>query len=223
MKIGSTGTGTVGETPAARLSELGPDVLFANVRHGAGLLCNTPGNSAPCIAAAKIEDGRADRARGRGRRAMASVEELLGRVVAWAEDEDGVLAVALVGSQARGTARADSDVDLVILLRDPQLYLEDEGWPRRFGVPLSLEREDWGMVQALRVQYEGGPVDELGVTSAQWAATYPLDEGTRAVAAGGLRILYDPHGLLAGLMGAIAAWGDRSTAAPARRDQQDRP
>ncbi len=58
----------------------------------------------------------------------ADVQELLGRVVTWTEQHDEVLGVALVGSQALGTARPDSDVDLVILFKDPLPFLE---WPHR--------------------------------------------------------------------------------------------
>ncbi len=135
---------------------------------------------------------------------MPDVTEFLSDVVAWARDSDDVLAVALVGSQARGAARADSDVDLVILLGDRQRYLEDAGWTGQFGTALSLAREDSGAVQSLRVRYADGLEVEFGLASGEWAATEPVDEGTRRVAADGLRILFDPHGRLARLMAAIA-------------------
>ena len=48
------------------------------------------------------------------------VERLLRQVVAWAAEQDEVQAVVLVGSYARGDARADSDVDLVLLVEDPR-------------------------------------------------------------------------------------------------------
>jgi Nucleotidyltransferase domain len=45
----------------------------------------------------------------------AAVERLLERAVAWARRQPDIRGLALVGSWARGNARADSDVDLVVL------------------------------------------------------------------------------------------------------------
>jgi UTP:GlnB (protein PII) uridylyltransferase len=43
----------------------------------------------------------------------------------WAASEPDILAVALVGSHARDEAMDGSDVDLVIVAREPKSYLED--------------------------------------------------------------------------------------------------
>jgi len=100
-----------------------------------------------------------------------------------------------VGSHARGDARPDSDLDLIILADDPINYIADPSWARRFG---SIERhriEDWGKVTSLRVWYEGGPEVEFGFSTLDWANN-PLDVGTRKVIDDGMVSLYDPQGLL---------------------------
>ena len=63
-------------------------------------------------------------------------EERVGYSSGWTVDEDGrpgpdICGLALVGSWARGTARADSDVDLVVLTSHPDRYLADAATGRR--------------------------------------------------------------------------------------------
>jgi len=100
------------------------------------------------------------------------------------------LAVALVGSQARGTAGPDSDVDLVILARDPHVYLEETAWAGCFGQVEKKQLEDYGRVRSLRVWYSGGLEVEFGFTTESWAAL-PLDAGTRQVMMDGMRVLFE--------------------------------
>lgn len=123
-----------------------------------------------------------------------NVPALLEAVISWAERTRSVDAVALVGSYARGTARVDSDVDLVILSDSPE-HLFDGEWLAEFGVTESWLREDYGMVQSIRVVYVYGLEVEFGISRPSWA-NVPLDPGTRSVVASGCRILYDPKGML---------------------------
>jgi predicted nucleotidyltransferase len=95
------------------------------------------------------------------------VGELLDRVTRWAAARSDLIGLALVGSHARGEARPDSDIDLVLLARRT----------------------------SLRVHYEDGLEVEYGLTSSAWA-TPPIDEGTARVISGGMRILLDREGLL---------------------------
>ena len=72
----------------------------------------------------------------------AAASALLSRFTRWAQQRPGITAVALVGSFARDTARADSDVDLVVIADDPASYLADAAWAHAFGSVERMERED---------------------------------------------------------------------------------
>lgn len=130
---------------------------------------------------------------------MADIRDFLLDVRAWAQDQAGVLAVALVGSYARDAAGEDSDVDLVLIAVEPGDYLADTGWAGQFGKVARRQVEAYGAVTSLRVWYTDGCEVEYGLTTAAWAAR-PLDEGTRRVIADGMRVLVDKAGLLAPLL-----------------------
>ena len=103
------------------------------------------------------------------------------------------MALALVGSRARGDAHSDSDVDFVIVCARPELYLQELTWISRFGVAQTVSVEDWGNVQSVRVFYADGPEAEYGITSPDWM-TLPLDEGTVTVLHDGVTVLLDRDG-----------------------------
>jgi predicted nucleotidyltransferase len=96
--------------------------------------------------------------------------------------------VALVGSYARRTALETSDIDLVLLVQQPQHYLEDRCWTERFGAVRQRQVEPYGNVTSLRVWYAGGLEVEYGLTDTRWAAL-PLEAGTERVISDGMRVM----------------------------------
>ena len=120
---------------------------------------------------------------------------LLDQVRQWADQDPAVRSVALVGSPARGTARPDSDVDLLILTMRPAALLEDFDWVSRFGRASFKTQENWGRVSSVRVWYATGLEVEFGVTQPDWI-TEP-DEGTHRVVNDGLVLLLDKDGAFA--------------------------
>jgi len=125
------------------------------------------------------------------------IRTFLDAFVAWASDQPDVQAIALVGSYARGAARDDSDIDLVVLTDQPRKYLDDLIWVERFGVIKKHQTEDYGKLISLRVWYQNGVEVEYGITTPDWAAS-PLDAGTRRVIQDGMSVLFE-RGILLSL------------------------
>lgn len=120
----------------------------------------------------------------------------------WAPTVVGLRAVGLAGSWARGTAKAGSDVDLIVVVDDVEAWVSSSEWIGDFGQSVSVVDEDWGMVRSRRVQYASGAEVEFGLTTIEWAAV-PLDAGTARVIADGFRILHDPDDLLCAVVRAV--------------------
>ena len=130
------------------------------------------------------------------------VERFLAVLVAFAEARDDVRAVALVGSYARGVARPDSDVDVVMLTTEPETYIDGCDWIERFPGATLLATRRWGALTERRLVLANEREVDFGVARLSWASTRPLDPGTARVARDGLIALHDPNGLLADVVAA---------------------
>jgi predicted nucleotidyltransferase len=135
----------------------------------------------------------------------AEVERVLAAFAAWAPARADVVAVGLVGSWARGTARMDSDVDVVVVSSGPDERAAAAGWPGQLRAAAEVRRRRWGVLLETRLETAGGLEVEIGVVPVEWTAVDPVDAGTARVVRDGLRILYDPEGRLAALQRAAAA------------------
>ena len=127
------------------------------------------------------------------------IRDFLDAFVSWASDQPDVQAIALVGSYARGAARADSDIDLVILTDQPGIYLDNPEWAERFGSVEKHQTEDCGKLISIRVWYQNGLEVEYGIAVPDWVAT-PLDAGTQEVILGGMIVLFERRILLSHLV-----------------------
>jgi predicted nucleotidyltransferase len=127
---------------------------------------------------------------------MRDINPFLDTFNRWAVNHTDIIGTALVGSYARGAAREDSDVDLMIITDTPQIYLQDNRWLETFGQVAQVTDEDWGLVQSKRVFYADGLEVEFGITTPEWVSINPIDDGTRRVITDGVRILSDAKGLL---------------------------
>jgi len=119
-----------------------------------------------------------------------NVKTFLKNIVEWAKNEPDLMALALVGSHARGEASSESDVDLILLFRNPEEYLNDRDWISEFGEPGPIVQEDWGKVTSLRVLYTDGKEVEYGLTNLEWGSD-PSDEGDAHVIGNGLIVLHE--------------------------------
>jgi predicted nucleotidyltransferase len=134
---------------------------------------------------------------------LGEVQAVLDRIRSWARQREDVRAAALVGSWARGAAKMESDVDLVLLTDAPSEYQGGRGWVQTLGASKILLTRPWGAVTENRLAMPTGLQVELGVATTSWAATDPVDAGTVRVASEGLIPLHDPDNVLAELLTAI--------------------
>ncbi len=127
------------------------------------------------------------------------VRSLLARLRKWAQGRPDVVAVGLAGSWAQGDARMDSDVDVVVLTENQAPYLEDDAWVYEMGGVELVWTRRWGPMTERRFALPSRLEVELGVAPPSWAATDPVDDGTRRVVTDGMSVVYDPKGILARL------------------------
>ena len=130
------------------------------------------------------------------------VQRLLLAIEAWASRRSDVLGLAVVGSWAQGSARPDSDLDIMLLVKSPAAYRADSRWLsaidwRQAGFTLvGFEDADYGNVWSRHVQLK--PLAEVELTSAEmtWASLDLIDEGAASVVTKGCRVIFDKTGEL---------------------------
>jgi ribosomal protein S18 acetylase RimI-like enzyme len=130
-------------------------------------------------------------------------------IIGWAKVHEDIRGVALVGSHARGAARLDSDIDLVVLADNPEAFRTDGSWIEAIDWPSAGVKvanwgdEDYGELWSRRVWLSSGAEVEISFAPVAWASIAPLDAGTRRVISDGCRILHDPAGSLGRLYEAV--------------------
>jgi aminoglycoside 6-adenylyltransferase len=115
--------------------------------------------------------------------------------VAWAEARGDVKALLLLGSRARTETPADewSDVDLTLVVDEPDRYLGEGEWLEEFGRPLLTFVEPTAVGSAFerRVLYEDGLDVDVAVVTAEWLEHAAADPETARVVKRGARVLVD--------------------------------
>jgi predicted nucleotidyltransferase len=139
---------------------------------------------------------------------IAPVEQILSPVTAWARSRSDILALAIVGSWARGTAQPGSDIDLVLLVPEPLSFRYDEQWlgeiAWRDARIAQWHDADYGKVWSRHVQLEPPCEIEFTFCAPSWAAIDPLDATTTGVVSGGCRVLLDKSRLFEKLLTVLA-------------------
>ena len=126
---------------------------------------------------------------------VAEIDDVIDRFTRWAKDRQDIVGLLVVGSCARGAARPDSDIDIVLLTTDERRY-SDEAWGEELGLPDLIRMQSWGPISERRYSTVSGLEVEVGIGSPAWAKTDPVDPGTRRVVTDGARLLHDPAGIL---------------------------
>ena len=114
----------------------------------------------------------------------------LEKVTSWVSTQTDIIALILVGSCATGTDTSPSDIDLVLITRNPQAYIRSSTWVQVFGCIEREQTEHYGKLTSLRVFYSNGPEVEFGITDENWIAL-PLDIGTLCVLRKGSKVLFE--------------------------------
>lgn len=134
-------------------------------------------------------------------------DNLLERIVSWANADGGVQACLLLGSRARSDRAADdwSDTDLILVADDPEGFLADPAWPAQFGtVAITFLEETLLSLRERRVLYsDGTDLDVLPMSRERMLRH--LDDPHALLALGrGHRVLVDKIGIFAALDDRIA-------------------
>lgn len=130
-----------------------------------------------------------------------NADKFIDEMTQWATTRPEIQALALVGSHARGTAKKDSDIDLILMTNRPDDYLNAFQWVQKFGDIQKTQIEFYGLVTSLRVWYVNGLEVEYGITDQRWAAL-PIDPGTQTVILDGFRVLFERGNILSRLLSA---------------------
>jgi uncharacterized protein len=134
------------------------------------------------------------------------VNKILTEVTQWVYQRPDIFAFALVGSWARGTARIDSDIDLVFLtpnastFRSDRRWLDEINWKNVDGGVKAWKDADYGVAWSRHVYLSDKTEIEFGFALPSWASVDPIDIGTLGVVSNGCHILHDPEGLLSKLL-----------------------
>ncbi|MEY2831697.1 MAG: hypothetical protein RLZZ574_955 [Cyanobacteriota bacterium] len=137
------------------------------------------------------------------------VDNILRAIKTWAESQSKIDAFALVGSWARKEATKNSDIDLMILTANPDLFFRDKDWFNRISwhdlnlKVVSYDDRIYGVVKSRHLFFERGQRIEFSFGYPSWANTNPIDPGTLIVVTSGIEIICDRYESLKSLILAI--------------------
>ncbi len=129
----------------------------------------------------------------------AAYERLIEKLVAWAQGQPAIRAAIVLGSRARVDHPADewSDLDVALIVTDPQPYTSNSNWVENFGTPwiTFLEPTALGGEQERRVLYEGGLDVDFAVIPVQKFVQLLQSPQVAVVLRRGVRVLLDKDGI----------------------------
>jgi aminoglycoside 6-adenylyltransferase len=138
------------------------------------------------------------------------VQLMAAAVADWGRERDDVQALLVVGSQARSDVPADrwSDLDLILIVDDPEPYAEESSWVAEFGRPVLTFLESTPVGQReRRVLYETGEDIDFPLFPVSALEFLEKSENAAHLLARGYRVLLDRIGLGERLARVAAAVG----------------
>ena len=129
---------------------------------------------------------------------MAYYTGLMERIVSVSQQCDKVVAVAVIGSQARSDNRADeySDLDLIMVVTDPAYFLSSDEWFGQLGtVHVSFIEDTLGGLKEKRVLFEHAQDVDFVLVPQSEAKGIFQNEDCLQVLKKGCKVLVDKAGL----------------------------
>lgn len=129
---------------------------------------------------------------------QSTVSTILHIIQSWAEQRKDIIGLALIGSHARGEARRDSDLDLVILTDKTDLFhsssnwLQEIKWQQVGASVKSTEDANYGVVWSRHVMLSTGLEIEFCFAPLWWI-TNPVESKSLEILNKGNKILLDPE------------------------------
>lgn len=119
---------------------------------------------------------------------------------------DDLRALAVCGSWARGDARPASDLDLLVIAKEPAIWRRDLNWIA--GLPYDLAGcayrrhriATYGIAWSAHIALTPDAEFELTFAPESWALVDPVDPGTCAVVTGGFECVVDKDDRFARLL-----------------------
>jgi uncharacterized protein len=136
----------------------------------------------------------------------AQARDLLAIVRQMVEARDDLRALAVCGSWARGCPRADSDLDLLLLAKEPSEWRTDLDWLRHLPFEQSgfaihaVETASYGATWSAHIDLGFNIELEITFADTAWASDFPVDSGTLRVVTDGFVVVVDKDGLLTKLV-----------------------
>lgn len=134
---------------------------------------------------------------------MKKLESLTLKLNLFADENEDILAVLLVGSYARNKQHEKSDIDIMIITTDEIKYLTDYNWINKIAESSTIEKENWGMVNTLRCFSDQIEI-EFNICPTEWI-TLPTDPETERVLRDGYRIIFERNNSLREIQSFIPA------------------
>lgn len=137
------------------------------------------------------------------------IEQILTQITQWSSENLNIIGLALVGSYARGNARSDSDIDLMLITPNPWLFRQNMKWIYEIDWKhINLNIKDWkdsdyGVVWSRHIYFVEQTKIEFSFGLPTWTSINPVDRGTLNVVKNGIKILYDPQKVFHNLLNEI--------------------
>lgn len=133
-------------------------------------------------------------------------DDLIAMLMKLVERRHDLRAMAVCGSWARGSQRADSDIDILLLATDVTPWRTATGWIGELpfgqaGLSYAGHRTAaYGVAWSAHIQLQPAAELELTFVLPSWADTDPVDPGSHRVVTDGFRICADKDGRLTRLV-----------------------